>query len=254
MIRVAIVGAAGRMGQVMAEGLGREDDLEVSVLVDVHAPEHDFGAVVVHNLGDVDPAGVDAVVDFSTPEGAVASARWCAQHAVGLVVGTTGLNDDQRAALEAAAATTRVVSAANFAIGAVLAERFAAMAAPYFERVEVIELHHDRKVDAPSGTSLATAHAIAQARRDAGRRAMQDPTQRHSVAGSRGADVEGVKIHAVRLPGLVAHEEILFGGPGEGLTIRHDSYDRASFVQGVALALRSMGRSPGLSVGLSAFL
>jgi 4-hydroxy-tetrahydrodipicolinate reductase len=254
MIRVAIVGAAGRMGQVMAEGLSREEDLEVRVLVDVHPPARDFGASVVGGLGEVDPASVDAVVDFSTPAGAVASARWCGEHAVGLVVGTTGLSDEERSALEAAAALTRVVTAANFAIGAVLAERFAAMAAPYFERVEVIELHHDRKVDAPSGTSLATAHAIAQSRRDAGRGAIAETTERHSVAGSRGADVEGVRVHAIRLPGLVAHEEILFGGPGEGLTIRHDSYDRSSFVPGVALALRSMGRTPGLTVGLGAFV
>ena len=254
MIRVAVVGAAGRMGQVMAGGLGREDDLDVRVLIDVRDPAQDFGAAVHRDIGEVDPADVDVVVDFSTPAGAAASARWCAQHGVGLVVGTTGLNDDERAALDAAAASTRVVTAANFALGAVLAERFAAMAAPYFERVEVIELHHDLKVDAPSGTSLATAHAIAQSRRDAGRRAMHDPTLHHSVAGSRGAEVEGVRVHAVRLPGLVAHEEILFGGPGEGLTIRHDSYDRSSFVQGVVLALRAMGRTPGLTVGLSTFL
>ena len=254
MTRVAIVGAAGRMGQVMAEGLSREEDLVVSVLVDVHAPARDVGALVVESLSQVDPQSIDVVVDFSTPSGTVASTTWCAEHGVALVVGTTGLSDAQRAALESAATTTRVVMAANFALGAVLAERFAAMAAPYFARAEVIELHHDAKVDAPSGTSLATAAAIALSRRKAGRRALDDPTERHVVAGSRGADVDGVKIHAVRLPGLVAHEEILFGGPGEGLTIRHDSYDRSSFVQGVVLALRSMGRAPGLTVGLSTFL
>jgi 4-hydroxy-tetrahydrodipicolinate reductase len=254
MTRVAIVGAAGRMGQVMAEGLRREDDLDVTTLIDVHPPAHGFGALVLESLAEVDPASVDVVVDFSTPEGSVASATWCAAHGVGLVVGTTGLTDVQRHVLASAATSTRVVTAANFAIGAVLAERFAQIAAPYFERVEVIELHHDRKVDAPSGTSLATAKAIARARRDAGSAPMVEPTQRQSVEGSRGADVEGVRVHAVRLPGLVAHEEILFGGPGEGLIIRHDSYDRASFVAGVVLAIRSMGRAPGLTEGLGAFL
>ena len=242
------------MGQVMAEGLGRESDVEVRALVDIAPPAHSFDAIVATSLDDLEPSSVDAVVDFSTPEGALASAAWCATHRVGLVLGTTGLGDTQRAVLAQAAVSTRVVMAANFALGAVLAERFAVLAAPYFERVEVIELHHDAKVDAPSGTSLATARALAAARRAAGRADLPEPTLRHSVEGSRGADVEGVRVHAVRLPGLVAHEEILFGGPGEGLTIRHDSYDRRSFVQGVVLALRKMGDAPGLSEGLGDFL
>jgi 4-hydroxy-tetrahydrodipicolinate reductase len=254
MKRVGIVGAAGRMGQVMAEGLGRESDLEVRVLIDIASPATTHGAKVATSLADVEPSSLDAVVDFSTPEGVLASAAWCAAHRVGLVVGTTGLSDAQRERVAEAAKSTRVVMAANFALGAVLAERFAVLAAPYFERVEVIELHHDAKVDAPSGTSISTARALAAARRAAGRGDMVEPTQRHSVEGSRGADVEGVRVHAVRLPGLVAHEEILFGGPGEGLTIRHDSYDRRSFVQGVALALRKMGDAPGLSDGVGEFL
>ena len=254
MKRVAIVGAAGRMGQVMAEGLGRESDLEVRALIDVAPPARSYDAIVATSLESLEASSLDAVVDFSTPEGVLASAAWCAAHGVGLVVGTTGLSDAQRDQVAEAARTTRVVMAPNFALGAVLAERFAVVAAPYFERVEVIELHHDAKVDAPSGTSLSTARALAAARRAAGRAEMAEPTQRHSVEGSRGADVEGVRVHAVRLPGLVAHEEILFGGPGEGLTIRHDSYDRRSFVQGVALALRKMGDAPGLSEGLGEFL
>ena len=254
MKRVALVGAAGRMGQVMAEGLSREDDVEVRALVDLSTPAQSFGAVTAKSLSDVDASSIDVVVDFSAPQGVVESAQWCADHGVGLVVGATGLSDAQRERVADAARMTRVVMAANFALGAVLAERFAVLAAPYFERVEVIELHHDAKVDAPSGTSLATARALAAARRAAGRAEMAEPTQRHSVEGSRGADVDGVRVHAVRLPGLVAHEEILFGGPGEGLTIRHDSYDRRSFVQGVVLALRKMGDAPGLSVGLGEFL
>jgi 4-hydroxy-tetrahydrodipicolinate reductase len=145
--------------------------------------------------------------------------------------------------------------ASNFALGAVLSERFAAMAAPYFERVEIIELHHDKKVDAPSGTSLAAARAISDARKKVGMAALVDPTIRTSVAGSRGADVgEGIKVHSVRLPGLVAHQEILFGGPGEGLTIRHDSFDRTSFVQGVALAVRAVNSKPKLTIGLDSLI
>lgn len=254
MKRVAIVGAAGRMGQVMAEGLAREGDVAVRALVDIAEPARSQDAVVATSLTSLDPSSIDAVVDFSTPDGVVASAAWCAANRVGLVVGTTGLSDAQRELVAQAARSTRVVMAANFAIGAVLAERFAVLAAPYFERAEVIELHHDAKVDAPSGTSLSTARALAAARRAAGRIDLPEPTQRESVEGSRGANVEGVRVHAVRLPGLVAHEEILFGGPGEGLTIRHDSFDRRSFVQGVALALRKMGSEPGLSVGVGEFL
>ncbi len=242
------------MGQVMAEGLGADPEHSVVALVDAHTPARDFGAIIATSLSELDPASVDVVVDFSSPEGVVDSARWCAAHGVGLLVGATGMGEAERDELERAARRTRVVVSANFALGAALAERFAAMAAPYFERVEIIELHHDRKVDAPSGTALATARAVAAARAAAGRALPADVTQRHSVAGSRGADVEGVRVHAVRLPGLVAHEEILLGGPGEGLTIRHDSYDRASFVPGVLVALRAMGSEAGLSVGLGSFL
>jgi 4-hydroxy-tetrahydrodipicolinate reductase len=146
--------------------------------------------------------------------------------------------------------------AANFAIGAVLAERFAAMAAPYFEHVEIIELHHEQKVDAPSGTAIATARAIAGARRAKGRAPIEDPTTRFSVEGARGADVEdGVKVHSVRLSGLVAHQEVLFGSPGEGLTIRHDSYDRESFLPGVAIAVAHVSATtPELLRGIDSLL
>jgi 4-hydroxy-tetrahydrodipicolinate reductase len=171
------------------------------------------------------------------------------------VIGTTGLSDDQRRAVEEAATKVGVVIAANYALGAVLSERFAAMAAPYFDRVEIIELHHDKKVDAPSGTSIAAAKGIAAARNAAGLPEMTDPTVRHTVSGARGADtIGGIKIHSVRLPGLVAHQEILFGGPGEGLTIRHDSFDRLSFVQGVALAADAVDASPRLIDGIQSLI
>lgn len=255
MKRVAIVGGAGRMGQALAEGLARVSDVAVTALVDVHPPVALFGAHYVAQLRELDSSSIDAVVDFSVPESVVTSAQWCGAHGVPLVIGTTGLSEPERAAVEGASQLTGVVMASNFALGAVLSERFAELAAPFFDRVEIVELHHDRKVDAPSGTALATARAIAAARAEAHREPMSDPTTRHTVAGARGADAgDGVRVHSVRLPGLVAHQEIIFGGPGEGLTIRHDSFDRQSFVQGVALALRHVSAAPALTVGLSSFL
>ncbi len=254
MIGIAIVGGAGRMGQVMAQGLGSFAEFSVIALVDRSPGPAREGAEWFTSLELVDATSIDVVVDFSTPEGVVASARWCAKHATPLVVGATGLTAADRAEIDAAAERTAIVVASNFSIGAVLAERFAAMAAPYFERVEVIELHHDAKVDAPSGTSIATARAIARSRERAGRATAPDPTHRLTVEGARGASVDGVPVHAVRLPGLVAHQEVLFGSPGEGLTIRHDSYDRTSFVSGVATVLRHVPTTPGLVEGLDRFI
>jgi len=203
----------------------------------------------------VDPSVVDVVVDFSVPESVVMSATWCGEHAVPLVIGTTGLSEEQRAIVRATGTKTGVVLASNFSIGGVLSERFAAMAAPYFGRVEIIELHHDKKVDAPSGTSITTAHGIARARREAGLAPLADPTKRFTHEGARGADVvDGVKVHSVRLPGLVAHQEVIFGGPGEGLTIRHDSFDRTSFLQGVALAVRNVTSAPCFDEGIERFI
>lgn len=254
MIGIAIVGGAGRMGQAMAQGLGSFPEFDVVALVD-RSPVSTAGAVPwFTTIDDVDASSVDAVVDFSTPEGVVASARWCAKHHKALVVGATGLSVTDRKTLETAAERTPVVVASNFSIGAVLAERFAAIAAPFFARVEIIELHHDLKVDAPSGTSIATARAVARARERAGRSTAPDPTQRNTVEGARGATVDGVPVHAVRLPGLVAHQEVLLGSPGEGLTIRHDSYDRSSFVGGVATVLRRLPSGPGLVEGLDSFI
>lgn len=254
MKRLAIVGGAGRMGQALAEGLGNRGHAVVA-LVDRREPAELFGARHVEALEALDAATLDAVVDFSSPEGVAASARWCATHAVPLVVGATGLGEAERSALEAAARVVGVVVASNFAVGAVLVERFAALAAPYFERVEVIELHHDRKVDAPSGTAISAARAIGAARAAAGRAPLDDPTEREVLAGARGADGgDGVRVHSVRLTGLLAHQEILFGSPGEGLTIRHDAYDREGYVGGVALAVRAVRDRPGLTVGLGELL
>ncbi len=253
MIRVAVVGGSGRMGQTMAAGLSALDDVSVVALVDHHPPAASFGARACAALADLDPASLDVVVDFSSPAGVRDSAAWCAHTGRALVVGATGLGDEERAALARAAAVAPVVVVPNFSVGAVLVERFAAAAAPFFDRVEVIELHHDRKVDAPSGTAIAAARAVAAARERAGRVTPPDPTERATVPGARGALVAGVPVHAVRLPGLVAHQEVLLGAAGEGLTLRHDTYDRASFVAGVALVLRHLPAA-GLVDGLGAFL
>jgi 4-hydroxy-tetrahydrodipicolinate reductase len=243
------------MGQILAGGLSTLGRFSIGALVDVQAPHELFGATYAASWDDVDATTIDVVVDFSSPEGVVASAAWCAAHGVGLVIGTTGLSNEQRLAVEQAATKVGVVIAANYSVGAVLSEKFAAQAAPYFDRVEIIELHHDKKVDAPSGTSIAAAKSIAASRVAAGLPEMDDPTVRHTLSGARGADtIGGIKIHSVRLPGLVAHQEILFGGPGEGLTIRHDSFDRLSFVQGVALAADAVDTTPRLIDGIESLI
>jgi len=255
MKSLAIIGGAGRMGQAIAAGLGESGDFKITALVDINEPQNLFGATYFSKITDIDPTTIDVVVEFSTPESVVTSADWCAANKVGLVIGATGLSAQQRSAVEAAGKKTGVLIASNFSLGAVLSERFAAMAAPYFDRVEIIELHHDKKVDAPSGTSITTAQGIAKSRKSAGKASISDVTERETFAGSRGADVvDGVRIHSVRLPGLVAHQEVLFGGPGEGLTIRHDSFDRASFVQGVAIAANAIGATPCFLSGIDSLL
>ncbi len=206
---------------------------------------------------DLDAVGGAAVaVVFSVPDVVVEHVLACLRHGVHAVVGTTGWTPERldavRAAL-AAAPGTGVLVAPNFALGAVLLMRFAALAAPHFESVEVIELHHPDKVDAPSGTARHTAEQIAAARRAAGSPPVPDATST-ALPGARGADVEGIRVHAVRLRGLVAHEEVLLGGPGEQLTLRHDSFDRASFMPGVLLAVRTVASRPGLTVGLEHYL
>lgn len=243
------------MGQALGEGLGALGEFSLLALVDDHEPSDLFGAAYASSLDEIDPKRVDVVINFSSPLGVVTSATWCAENGVALVIGTTGLSKEQRRVVEEAATRTGVVMASNFSIGAVLSERFAAMAAPYFERAEIIELHHDRKVDAPSGTSITTAMTIANARRSSGLAPLRDPTTRHTIDGARGADaIDGVKVHSVRLPGLVAHQEILFGSAGEGLTIRHDSFDRQSFVHGVALAAIAIDATPKFLDGIASLI
>lgn len=201
-------------------------------------------------------AGADVVVDFTTPDVVMGNLEYCVTHGLHVVVGTTGFDAGRLAIVRElldAAPALGVVIAPNFGIGAVLMMAFAEKAARYFESAEIVELHHPGKVDAPSGTSQHTARRIAAARRDAGLAQMPDATS-SGLEGARGAEVDGVHIHAVRVSGLVAHQEVLFGGHGETLTVRHDSLDRVSFMPGVLLAVRAVSTRPGLTVGLENLL
>ena len=251
MIRVGVLGAAGRMGREVCRAVAAADDLELIAAVDPNnaglEAEGLLVSATVEHLSDVDVA-----VDFTLPSTVMPNVRWCLRNGVHAVVGTTGLTPADLEELRAAAetGTANCVVAPNFALGAVLLLRFAAEAARYFDAAEVIELHHDGKADAPSGTALATARAIDAAR--AGHWSAPDAIGADPAA--RGADIEGVRVHAVRLPGLVAHEEVLFGGPGQVLTVRHDALDRTAFMPGVLLAVRSVAGRPGLTVGLDALL
>jgi 4-hydroxy-tetrahydrodipicolinate reductase len=237
----------------MLDGLGADPEIAVVALVDVNEPGRLDGARHATSLDEMGEE-VDVVVDFSNVATARSSIEWCLEHNTAAVIGATGFTPDELddLAKRVGAAGGSVIVASNFSIGAVLTETFAAQAARHFDRVEIIELHHDKKVDAPSGTSLATARAIAAARTSAGRPSMQDVTELETIPHGRGADAAGgVRVHSVRLPGLVAHQEVIFGRPGEGLTIRHDSFDRASFVGGVLLAVKVVRSRPGLTVGIS---
>ncbi len=219
----------------------------------VHAAE-DLDLGPAYDVGDaVDLAGVDVAVDFTHPSAVMDNLRACIDAGVHAVVGTTGFDEDRLSTLRdwLAGTDVGVLVAPNFGVAAVLMMRFAAQAAPFFDSVEIVELHHPGKADAPSGTARRTAELVAAARE--GMPVMPDATSQ-SLDGARGADVEGVRVHAVRLAGLVAHQEVMLGGHGETLTIRHDSYDRSSFMPGVLLGIRQIASRPGLTVGLEALL
>ncbi len=213
----------------------------------------DLALAGAFDLGDVvDLGDTDVAVDFTRADAVLPTVRRCVDNGVHVVVGTTGLDPEQLATIEGwlrPSPGIGVVVAPNFGIAAVLMMRFAAQAAPFFDSVEIVELHHAGKADAPSGTARRTAELIAAARCEAGSGPMPDATTT-SVDGARGADIAGVRVHAVRLAGLVAHQEVLLAGSGESLTIRHDSYDRASFMPGVLCAIRGVSSRPGLTVGL----
>src|SRR5579859_1903675 len=245
MIRVGVLGARGRMGAQVCRTVSGADGMEVGAGVDEGDPRDAL-------------AGCDVVVDFTHPGAVMDNLRWCVGAGLDTVVGTSGFGDARLAEVGswlADAPKVRVLIVPNFSVGAVLMMRFAAQAARFFTSAEVIELHHGGKADAPSGTASRTAGLIADARAAAGLGEPPDATV-SGLAGARGAVVGGgVHVHAVRLTGLVAHQEVLFGGPGEVLTIRHDSMDRVSFMPGVLLGLRGIASLPaGLTVGLDPLL
>jgi 4-hydroxy-tetrahydrodipicolinate reductase len=248
---VGVVGAAGKMGTAAIAAIRSAGDLELTAIVTRDGGLRLDGAARSASVEELDPGAVDVLVDLTVAEVARRTIAWACEHGTDAVIGTSGLTDGDLAEAASAARASRILVVPNFSIGAVLLTRFAVQAAGYFDSVEIIELHHDRKRDAPSGTSIATASALAAARRARGMPDLSDPTVSLTIPGSRGAaGPGGVRVHSVRLPGLLAHQEVHFGSPGEGLVLRHDSYDRASFMPGLVLALRRIDRIAGVQVGL----
>lgn len=244
-MKVAVVGAAGRMGTETCRAVEAADDLELVARIDRDG-----------SLQDAADAGAEVVVDFTVPDTVLQNIEQALVLGIHVVVGTSGFDDARLAQVRSLVDTTPglgVVVAPNFALGAVLLMRFAREAAAHFTSVEVVETHHPDKVDAPSGTAIHTARVIAQARADAGVAQAPDATER-SLDGARGAVVDGIPVHSVRLRGAVAHEEVVLGNAGEILTLRHDSLDRAGFMPGVLLAVREVASRPGLTVGLEPLL
>lgn len=242
-LAVAVVGASGRMGSQTCLAVEAADDLS---LVGTFGRGDDLG----------DLGGAQVAMDFSVPAASLDVVLHCVRRGVHVVVGTTGWDDDRLARVQRALSEqpgVGVLVAPNFSVGALLMMRFAAQAARFFQSVEVVELHHPDKVDAPSGTAARTARMIAQARRDAGVGPVPDATT-SDPGGARGAVVDGIHVHSVRLRGLVAHHEVLLGSPGEQLSLRHDSFDRVSFMPGVLAAVRAISARPGLTVGLEHLL
>ncbi|MGP4018173.1 4-hydroxy-tetrahydrodipicolinate reductase [Saccharopolyspora sp. 5N708] len=244
-IKVGVLGAQGRMGSEAVRAVGEASDTELVAAID---REDDLTELV--------EGGAQVAVDFTHPDAVLDNIRFCVENGIHVVVGTSGLGTPELDAVRSWLAErpeVAVLVAPNFAIGAVLSMRFAELAAKFFESVEIIELHHPKKADAPSGTAARTAQVIAQARAAAELGAVPDATTKE-LDGARGAQVDGVRVHSVRMTGLVAHQEVLFGTEDETLTIRHDSYDRSSFMPGVLLAVREVGARPGLTVGLDALM
>lgn len=251
MIRVGVLGAGGKMGRLVCGAVDADPELELVAAVD---PSSAGARVTNVEIGGEPAALVDAkvqvAVDFTRPDAVMENVRFCIDQGIHAVVGTTGIGPDR---LEEIRSWLRerddvgVVVASNFAIGAVVGQRLAEEAARFLPAVEIIELHHDQKVDAPSGTAATTARRISAARKEA----WSGPV---GGEGFRGGDVEGIPVHSVRLPGLVAHQEVIFGAQGQTLTIRHDAPDRSSYMPGVLLAIREVGARPGLTAGLEPLL
>ncbi|GAB3702822.1 4-hydroxy-tetrahydrodipicolinate reductase [Mariniluteicoccus flavus] len=243
MIDVAVFGANGKMGAEVCRAVGRAEGLTLLAGID-HGDPRD------------EAARAQVVVDFTHPSAVMDNVRWCVERGIHCVVGTTGWTDERLEEVRgwlAEKPEVGVIIAANFSIGAILMMDLARRGARFFESVEIIELHHPNKADAPSGTATTTARQIAEARSAAGLGALPDATE-HEVDGARGARIDGIPVHAVRLQGMVAHQEVLFGTDGETLTLRHDSFDRISFMPGVIAAVRAVGDRPGLTQGIESIL
>ncbi len=269
-MRVGVVGAGGKMGQEVCRTVLAHPDLDLVAAVDPVHGGTDLGALIgtdpgsltiTDDLESLRAGATEVVVDFTRLDAARLTLAFCADAGIHAVVGTTGftpsdLDDLERRFAGPASGAPNCVVAANFAIGAVLMMRFAEMAAPYFSGAEIVELHHDGKLDAPSGTAIRTAERMATARQVAGSGEFRpDGTVTLVQEGARGgAGPAEIRIHSVRLAGLVAHQEVILGGIGQSLTIRHDSYDRSSFMDGVVLAVESVPERPGLTVGLEPLL
>ena len=259
-LRVAVFGAGGRMGATVCAAVAGDDELELVAAIDPHHAGFELREVTRDSsLGDVvvspsaegmDGDEVDVAIDFTVREGAKKNLDWLAANGVHAVVGTTGFNEKDYDRLRKQFTASNCIVAPNFAIGAVLMMRFAEMAAPYFESAEVVELHHSQKVDAPSGTAILTAERMAKASDDW----IEDPTKDEVVEGARGGRQGPIPIHSIRLQGLVAHQEVILGTMGQSLSVRHDSYDRSSFMPGVILATKKVAELPGLTVGLDTVL
>ena len=244
-IKVGVLGAHGRVGTAVVAGVRAADDLELVAEIDKD-----------DSLEKLLDAGAEVIVDFTTPDSVMSNLEFCIKHGIHCVVGTTGFDDDrydQVCSWCAASQGTGVLIAPNFAISAVLTMSFARQAAKFFESAEVVEYHHPNKLDAPSGTAVKTAQGIAEARKAAGMQPCPDATVQE-LDGARGTDIDGVRVHAVRMTGMVAHEEVIFGTVDQSLTIRQDSYGRDSFVPGVLLGVRNVMDHPGLTIGLDKFL
>ncbi|MFJ8436925.1 4-hydroxy-tetrahydrodipicolinate reductase [Kitasatospora sp. NPDC094019] len=244
-LRVAVIGARGRIGSEAVKAVGAAPDLELVATLGRGS-----------DLSELTDAGVQVAVELTHPDSVMGNLDHCLSHGIHVVTGTTGWTEERLATVRgqlAAAPELGLLIAPNFSIGAVLGMKFAQAAAKYFESVEVVELHHDHKADAPSGTATRTAQLIAAARAEAGRAPQQDPTT-HGLPGARGADVDGVPVHSVRLRGLLAHQQVMFGDEGETLTVRHDSLHHSSFMPGILLGVRKVVETPGLTLGLEHFL
>jgi len=244
MIKVAVIGARGRMGSEVVKAVNEAKDLELVAQLDLG-----------DSLDALLASGAVVAIDFTTPDSVMANLEFLISHNINAVVGTTGFDDARIAKIKSLLASSKsgVLIAPNFAIGAVLMMEFATKAAKYFESAEIIELHHPNKVDAPSGTAARTAELMSAARKEAGLPAMPDATST-SLDGARGATVGDIPVHSVRVRGLVAHQEVLLGGIGETLSIRHDSIDRVGFMPGVLLGVRKVVAHPGLTFGLENFM